>query len=202
MHFKSKIVLILLFNLTISYSVLANEDLNFASNLSQKSTTTVWQNLKEIFTKQQELEQGSEHNLPDTILTKQESELYVFVSTSMPKSLLKAYAQEAKKYDGVLVFKGLPGGSFKELVTLINELNADNNDIDPSGFQIDDEAFDHFEINAVPTIVLSRTSEYHPHQNSTLVYDKITGNVGIKYALEQFSNSGSLAKEAAERLNE
>jgi type-F conjugative transfer system pilin assembly protein TrbC len=203
-RFKLKTILALLINLAVSYQALANEDLNFATELQKNSTAMVWQNLKEIFTQTEQAQDSK--NLQDTTLTKQESELYVFVSTSMPKPLLKAYAQEAKKYGGVLVFKGLPNGSFKELAVLVAELTIDpvgtkdaNNSL---GLQIDDEAFDRFDVSAVPTIILSTTSEYQPHQTSTVIYDKITGNVGIKYALEQFSSSGVLAIDAAERLNE
>lgn len=184
----------------------ANEDLDWASDLSQKSIAMVWQNLKEIFVQATQLETGSEPNLPNTTPAKQESELYVFVSTSMPKPLLKSYVQEAKKYGGVLVFKGLPNGSFKELAVLVGELNTGSidaaSDTSLPGMQIDDEAFDRFDVSAVPTIILSTTSEYQPHQTTIIIYDKITGNVGIKYVLEQFSSSGTLAKEAAERLNE
>ena len=203
-RFKLKTILALLINLTVSYQVLANEDLNFATELQKSSTAMVWQNLKEIFT-QTEQAQDSE-NLQDTTPAKQAGELYVFVRTSMPKPLLKAYASEAKKYGGVLVFKGLPNGSFKELAVLVGELNTGSieaaSDTSLPGMQIDDEAFDRFEVSAVPTIILSTTSEYQPHQTSTVIYDKITGNVGIKYALEQFSSSGVLAIEAAERLDE
>lgn len=184
----------------------ANEDLDWASDLSQKSTAMVWQHLKEIFVQATQLETGSNPNLPNTTLAKQAGELYVFVSTSMPKPLLKAYASEAKKYGGVLVFKGLPSGSFKELAVLVGELNTGSidaaSDTSLPGMQIDDEAFDRFEVSAVPTIILSTTSEYQPHQITQVIYDKITGNVGIKYALEQFSSSGTLAKEATERLDE
>jgi len=205
-RFKLKTILALLINLAVSYQVLANEDLNFATELQKSSTAMVWQNLKEIFVQATQLETSSNPNLPNTTLTKQESELYVFVSTSMPKPLLKAYAQEAKKYGGVLVFKGLPNGSFKELAVLVGELNTGSidavSDTSLPGMQIDDEAFDRFEVSAVPTIILSTTSEYQPHQTTQVIYDKITGNVGIKYALEQFSSSGTLAKEATERLDE
>jgi len=205
-RFKLKTILALLINLAVSYQVLANEDLNFATELQKSSTAMVWQNLKEIFVQATQLETSSNPNLPNTTLTKQESELYVFVSTSMPKPLLKAYAQEAKKYGGVLVFKGLPNGSFKELAVLVGELNTGSidavSDTSLPGMQIDDEAFDRFEVSAVPTIILSTTSEYQPHQTTQVIYDKITGNVGIKYALEQFSSSGVLAIEAAERDGE
>ena len=205
-RFKLKTILALLINLAVSYQVLANEDLNFATELQKSSTAMVWQHLKEIFVQATQLETGSNPNLPNTTPAKQESELYVFVSTSMPKPLLKAYAQEAKKYGGVLVFKGLPNGSFKELAVLVGELNTGSidaaSDTSLPGMQIDDEAFDRFEVSAVPTIILSTTSEYQPHQTTQVIYDKITGNVGIKYALEQFSSSGTLAKEATERLDE
>ena len=206
MLFNLKYILsIIIVIATIFYGVCtANEDLDWASDLSQKSTAMVWQNLKEIFT-QTEQAQDSE-NLQDTTPAKQAGELYVFVSTSMPKPLLKSYVSEAKKYGGVLVFKGLPSGSFKELAVLVAELTIDpvgtkdaNNSL---GLQIDDEAFDRFEVSAVPTIILSTTSEYQPHQTTQVIYDKITGNVGIKYALEQFSSSGVLAIDATERLNE
>jgi len=205
-RFKLKTILALLINLAVSYQVLANEDLNFATELQKSSTAMVWQHLKEIFVQATQLETGSNPNLPNTTPAKQESELYVFVSTSMPKPLLKAYASEAKKYGGVLVFKGLPSGSFKELAVLVAELNTGSidaaSDTSLPGMQIDDEAFDRFEVSAVPTIILSTTSEYQPHQTTQVIYDKITGNVGIKYALEQFSSSGTLAKEATERLDE
>jgi len=183
---------------------MANENLNWATDLSQSSTAMVWQNLKEIFVKQEKLELGSEFSAGDVTTSKQVGGLYIFVSTSMPKPLLKAYAQEAKKYGGVLVFKGLPGGSFKELAVLVSELTIDpagTKDTNNSpGFQIDDEAFDRFEVSAAPTIILSTTSEYLPNQTSAVIYDKITGNVGIKYALEQFSSSGSLATQSLEYL--
>ncbi len=182
----------------------ANEDLHFANELQKSSTAMVWQNLKEIFTQTTQSELGSEFSSSDVTLSKQVGELYIFVSTSMPKPLLKAYAREAKKYGGILVFKGLPGGSFKELAVLINELNTDLidivNDTGLSGFQIDDEAFDRFEVSAVPTVILSTTGEYQPHQTTAVIYDKVTGNVGIKYALEQFSSSGSLATQSLEYL--
>ena len=138
----------------------------------------------------------------------------------MPKALLKSYLKEATKYKGVLVFKGLPNGSFKELFQLVKELTEDDvayNDashnkevfgVDQAGVQIDDEAFESFGVTVVPTIVLSRSKstieellpqEGDPSRKAS--YDRIVGNVGIKYALEQFSSSGDLNREALERLH-
>ena len=150
-----------------------------------------------------------------------EAGLYIFVSHSMPKALLKSYLKEATKYKGVLVFKGLPNGSFKELFQLVKELTEDdvayndvshNNEVfgvDQAGVQIDDEAFESFGVTVVPTIVLSRSKstieELSPKEGDPsrkASYDSIVGNVGIKYALEQFSSSGDLSKEALERLHE
>ncbi len=141
--------------------------------------------------------------------------LYIFVSHSMPKALLKSYLKEATKYKGVLVFKGLPNGSFKELFQLVKELTEDdvthNSEVfgvDQAGVQIDDEAFESFGVTVVPTIVLSRSKstieELLPTESDPSLkpsYDSIVGNVGIKYALEQFSSSGDLNREALERLH-
>lgn len=144
------------------------------------------------------------------------SGLYIFVSSSMPKALLKSYLQEATKYRGVLVFNGLPNGSFKELFQLVKELTEDdvsyNSEVmgvEHAGVQIDDEAFERFKITSVPTIVLScypqTIEELSPKEGDpsrSISYDLIKGNVGIKYALEQFSSSGDFKNEALEHLHE
>ena len=190
------------------------EDKKWVKDLSDSSINMVFQNLKENFAKQEELER-EKSNL-NTNISYQEQEiirrpsgLYIFVSTSMSKQLLRTYANEAGKYGGVLVLKGLPNNSFKELSKLVTELvdTKDQNqrkDLEisqNSNFQIDDEAFDKFNITSVPTIILSREDKYFPNQNEKVIYDKIIGNVGIKYALRQFSETGELQKEASEILD-
>lgn len=183
----------------------AIDDIKWASDLARSNLDMVWQNLRDKFQQQEQLEEknadATSHNNNDR-LSRQFTGLYVFVSSSMSKPLLKAYLREASKYGGVLVFKGLPNGSFKELAKLVIELTNDQDDgrYLASSMQIDDEAYERFEIISVPTIVLSQTDDYHPTKASALKFDKIVGNVGIKYALTEFARSGELTKQALECL--
>ena len=122
--------------------------------------------------------------------------LQVFVSSAMPKELLKKYAVEAKRYGGVLVFRGLPSGSVLKLTDLVISISSS----DSAPMQIDDEAFAAFDVNSVPTIVLSKSTSLFSDQQSTENFDKVTGNITIKAALELFANSGEMQPAARERL--
>ena len=124
--------------------------------------------------------------------------LRIFVSSSMPKPLLKAYALEATKYNGVLVFKGLPDGSFRAMSDLVSYLSSMGDEsMDTAketnlAIQIDDEVFDKFNITSVPTFVLSQERECYDLINCKNVYDKISGNLGLKAVLEKFAKDGEL----------
>jgi type-F conjugative transfer system pilin assembly protein TrbC len=104
----------------------------------------------------------------------------------------------------VLVLKGLPQGSFKELAKFVMDLTADKASLEDiaANIQIDDEAYERFRVISVPTIVLSKEDEYHPNQTAAVRFDKMVGNVGIKYSLKEFSRSGELALQASEYLND
>jgi type-F conjugative transfer system pilin assembly protein TrbC len=130
--------------------------------------------------------------------------LRIFVSNSMPRPLLKAYALEAKKYNGALIFKGLPDGSFKAMSELVQYISKDQDQDaeDNLAIQIDDEAFDKFGVTAVPTFVLSQERECTEAIGCQNSYDKISGNIGIKAALEKFAESGELKEASAKILQE
>jgi type-F conjugative transfer system pilin assembly protein TrbC len=128
--------------------------------------------------------------------------LRVFVSNSMPRPLLKAYSIEARKYNGALVFKGLPDGSFKAMSELVQYLSADLDQEENFAIQIDDEVFDKFGVTAVPTFVLSQERECTEAIGCQNSYDKISGNIGIKAALEKFAQSGELKEASAKILQE
>ncbi|MFU7500769.1 MAG: type-F conjugative transfer system pilin assembly protein TrbC [Candidatus Tisiphia sp.] len=180
-------------------------DIKWASDLARSNIDMVWQNLRDKWCKQEQLEgqdaftPSNDSNAPSL---RQFTGLYVFVSSSMPKPLLQSYLREASKYGGVLVFKGLPGGSFKELTKLVLELTSEQDKRQElaSSMQIDDEAYERFEIVSVPTIVLSQTDDYDPTKVSVLKFDKMVGNVGVKYALTEFARLGELTKQALECL--
>jgi type-F conjugative transfer system pilin assembly protein TrbC len=186
-------------------SQVSEEDRKWAESLTSSSIDMMWQNLKSKFESQEQLEikTGFESDREEA-RERQFAGLYIFVSTSMPKPLLKSYLQEANKYGGVLVLKGLPQGSFKELTKFIIDLTGNNSNLQEiaANIQIDDEAYEKFKIVSVPTIVLSFDPEYHPNQSATFKFDKMIGNVGVKYSLEEFSKSGELTMQASRYLND
>lgn len=133
-----------------------------------------------------------------SIMHETSPELLVFVSTSMPESLIRAYYKEAALYGAILVFKGLPDGSFKELSFLINRLSGElTAESRLPGSIIDDESFDKFGVNRVPTIVLKYEKECFEGIECNVQYDKVIGNIGIRGALNQFIESGDLKSVAA-----
>ena len=114
--------------------------------------------------------------------------LQIFVSSSMPKALLKNYALEAKKYGGVLVFRGLPNGSMHKLTEFLIDIVTEES----SAMQIDDEAFAAFGINSVPAIVLLKPETIFSKEETEAKFDKVVGNITIKAALELFAGSGAM----------
>lgn len=80
--------------------------------------------------------------------------LYIFVSRSMPLSLLRTYALEAFYLGGTLVVKGIrPGQSVKDYV---EEAVSDYNSADGqvlSGIEINPNLFDMFNVTMVPSVV-------------------------------------------------
>ena len=117
----------------------------------------------------------------------------------MPKNLLTAYHKQVAKYRGTLVFKGLPDGSFKELSRLVLSISENGK---AGSIQIDDEAFRSFVVNSVPTILLIKEEDCFGEQSCKVTYDKVTGSIGVKIALEKFAQSGDLAKEAKNLLDD
>lgn len=194
MHFS--LIIVILFALGSQSLAQAttdnNTDFKWADDLSNSAQDMAWQDLLKKFNEQEQLEGAVNTTAHST------SKLYVFVSSSMPIPLLKSYAKEALKYEATLVFKGLPNGSFKELAELIVQLKDEEGDI--ANATIDDEAYARFDVSSVPTLILTQEPPYYPNQTPLVKFDKITGNIGIKYALEQFKDSGELKEEAAKRL--
>jgi conjugal transfer pilus assembly protein TrbC len=111
--------------------------------------------------------------------------LRIFVSFSMPESLLVNLDQQARKIGAKLVIRGLKNNSFKETFEFIKSIDDQAIRVD-----IDPKAFTEFGITQVPSFVL----------NSDTSYDKITGNVSLSYVLKEFADSGDLPVKAAEYL--
>ena len=130
---------------------------------------------------------------------------YAFISFSMPEESLKELAIQLKKIDGVMVLRGLDQDSFVKTAKRIRELNKD-------GVKaiIHPKLFDLFHITQVPTYVFFKSNgldvnlesnkerekaknEVNDKKNN---FDKLIGNVTVKYALERFTEDGDCKREA------
>jgi type-F conjugative transfer system pilin assembly protein TrbC len=176
-----------LFSSVFSNITLAQEsDLEWARGLAEGDSQIVMDNFKEIIN-----QPGFDPELREEAF-KPRPALQIFVSSSMPKQLLKNYALEAKRYGGVLVFIGLPGGSIHKLTDLIMEISSE----DSAAMQIDDEAFTAFEVTSVPAIVLASSASIFEGKTASKKHDKVTGSITIKAALELFAKNGEMASDA------
>ena len=111
--------------------------------------------------------------------------LRIFVSFSMPESLLVTLDEQARKIGAKLVIRGLKNNSFKETFSYVKSMNEKGLVID-----IDPKAFDEFEVNQVPSFVINHGSKF----------DKIAGNVSVAYVLKELANKGDLPEKAKEYL--
>ena len=128
--------------------------------------------------------------------------LKVFISSSMGLELLKTYVRQAKHYGGVLVFNGLPDNSWVKLNKTVTEIVGDEEGV---GIQIDPEEFDRFNIKTVPAFVLIKeadliTGTSEEPAEDKVIYDKVTGNIGMESALRLFAEKGELGLEAQAKL--
>lgn len=123
---------------------------------------------------------------------------YIFVSFALGDEMLKQLLHLAQKYDGKLVMRGFKDNNFKVTAKAIENLVKDDN---ASGILIDPTLFKTFAITAVPSYVLAGKHNCMPNTSCKVEYDKITGNVSPKFALEKFAESGDLQQEATALLS-
>ncbi len=180
--------------LTTCRQKVSAEDIKWISQFTDKEQAAFWQRMQNKAT-----EYFGEEKMIN--MTNPRPKLQIFVSSSMPKSLLKEYAKESIIYEGALIFKGVIDGKITKFTELIGEILEVNSS---AVIQIDDESFAAFGVEQVPTIVLSeqnRLADFvHNEESIVPKYDKVTGNIGIRYALELFSKDGEMKKEAENLL--
>ena len=104
--------------------------------------------------------------------------LYVFVSFSMPEEAFLALSNEIVRVGGVMVLRGLPGNSFKNLAVKIYELKKQGL---RATIQVDPRLFSKYSITTVPTFVTTKDGRY----------DKLSGNVSLAFALEKMGNENA-----------
>jgi len=111
----------------------------------------------------------------DAKCSKAKDGFYIFVSFSLPKTLLETLDKTARKIGARLVIRGLKDNSFKETLKYIKEIKQEGIIID-----VDPEIFKRFQVNLTPAFVISENQKF----------DKIVGNVSIAYALSRFASDG------------
>jgi len=118
--------------------------------------------------------------------------LMVFISLSMPENSLRQLAIQIRQAGGVFVLRGMYESSLQKTINAIYELNKQG-----VSAIIHPEFFRKYDVRTVPTFVLEdKEGGTCKFGNCTRVFDKLTGNVSLKYALEQFANDGSNSKVA------
>lgn len=191
------------------------EDMEFAKDLAKHSRQTGMSGIREKWLELQQMLQeqrqsGNNNDLEgDQLLNidplKKNNTLRVFVSSSMGVELLKHYVAQARRYKAILVFNGLPDGSWRKLSDLIYEITEGK----VASIQLDDTAFTKYSIKSVPAFVLSREESVFNeididdvNANNQNRFDKVVGNIGIRRALEEIAAKGDLAYEAGKLLDE
>lgn len=115
--------------------------------------------------------------------TVEESKLMVFMSFSIPDNLWVALSKEVEKAGGIFVLRGLPNNSFQELAKKILRLKQLGVN---APIQINPKVFQQYEIQEVPCFVT--ISEQG-------LYDKISGNISLDFALNYIEKRGETAFE-------
>lgn len=141
-----------------------------------------------------------------------DDQLYIFVSFSMPESLIRAYALDAAYTGATLVFRGIDDETdlrsfvFQKIMPLVHAGETG------TPIQIDPRLFDVFGVKQVPSIVLAKTTdailcetgthETGLYQEEPILYPKCTpmepdtfwllsGAVTTQYALQTFKQAGA-----------
>lgn len=114
-----------------------------------------------------------------------EINLYAFISFSMPDEALITLAEEVEKERGVLVLRGIPKNSFKELSKRVQRLQKKGL---KTAIQINPHLFEQYDVTVVPSFVLKRENDW----------DKVSGNISLQYVLELSKKTAVLTRKESE----
>lgn len=135
---------------------------------------------------------------------RRESYLYIFVSSSMPQSTVRAYAQDAallKEQNIIIVLRGMTGNQpgIKETAKYVKNIIRKDPGCErrctvyKARFAIDPRLFDKYKITEVPVFVYDRdVKSMNPGTRGKISnepsndYWKLEGDVSVQYALELF----------------
>ena len=120
----------------------------------------------------------------------------LFISTSMPKSLIIQMTEQASYYHIPVVIRGLIDNDMKKTLQAILDIKTTaNKHHQPfTGISIDPVWFEQFNITAVPAFVISKRPAncQTQHTCSNEKYDVIYGNQSIKDSIQEIATDGSI----------
>jgi conjugal transfer pilus assembly protein TrbC len=115
-----------------------------------------------------------------------------FASTAMPAASLKAMLTDVPKAGGVVVFRGFPENNMKLFAQKLVEAAGSREAVGAAG--VDPRLFRAFGIEAVPAYVLVSSDfdlcDGFDCDTQLPPYDRMSGNVTARYALESFAGGG------------
>jgi conjugal transfer pilus assembly protein TrbC len=113
--------------------------------------------------------------------------LLLFTSFSLPLESWKEHSHALEKTGGFFVVRGLPQNSFTHFAQKIIELRQAGVYAE---ILLDPESFEKFDIEMVPTLVLTNGPKY----------DKVSGNLKLPIALSLFAQRGDIQAIAKQFL--
>lgn len=150
--------------------------------------------------------QGAKSGLPSVQRGQAADGAILFVSFSMPESLLFKLADEAAQFNIPVVINGLVDGDFKKTITTFTRLNqqAKKQKQNFAGISIDPVWFEQFHITSVPALVVTaRPAHCEPQQICAgQPFDVIYGNASVRKSLELIREKGDDAPHIAEVILE
>ena len=115
---------------------------------------------------------------------KGESDLIIFVSLSMPNDMLMSYAQQAKRFGGILMMRGFVDDKLSATREAIDRLKTEGVE-----WQISPEPFKKFKVTKVPSFVLAsadaETSVAEDGCATPDAYTMISGDIKVIDALDK-----------------
>lgn len=112
-----------------------------------------------------------------------------FLSFSIPEDGLKQMVPAATRFHIPTLINGLVDNNFRKTVEAVFRLARENNQ---GGVQIDPRQFSKYGITTVPALVVTCDAGY----------DRLTGNLKLKEALERIAAEGDCADTAKKLLKE
>ena len=124
-------------------------------------------------------------------------DFYMFASLGLSDLTLRQMFEYAKLYNGTIVLRGIENNSFRQTSEHIQRLIKEKEEV---AIIIDPTLFNRFGVVTVPGYILAKEEKCPAGISCKPRYDKITGNITPRYALEKFAEKGDLFVEAQNLL--